>query len=337
MRENVLSITCHIICTLGFCMSALGQSPPNYAKIHFWAAHPDKQDEADRVPSDTLLDLQRTSTADVFFLHPTTYTKGKPKGNLNGSVTDAVLREKTENGTILHQASIFNGAGRVYAPFYRQAHLYAYYMEDREAAKKAFDLAYKDIKTAFEYFLKYENEGRPIIIAAHSQGTKHGRRLLKDFFDTNPELRSRLVVAYLVGSVVTKNNFENIPVCDDPDQLSCFCTWRTFKEDFYPKDRILGDTVAVINPLSWSTNEEKVDRSRNKGSVLAKFEKGMTPNLVGAQISNGILWVNKPKFPGSFLLMSKNYHIADFNLFYLSIRENSMNRVSQFKQKFNLK
>ncbi len=41
----------------------------------------------------------------------------------------------------------------------------------------AFDLAYEDLKTAFENYLKHYNKGRPIIIASHSQGSLHALRL----------------------------------------------------------------------------------------------------------------------------------------------------------------
>jgi hypothetical protein len=39
------------------------------------------------------------------------------------------------------------------------------------------------VKTAFLYYLQHYNNGRPIIIASHSQGATHGKRLLKEFFD----------------------------------------------------------------------------------------------------------------------------------------------------------
>jgi len=54
---------------------------------------------------------------------------------------------------------------------------------DRSAADKAFDLAYEDIKTAFEFYLKNHSHGRPIIIASHCQGTLYPGRLLKEFFE----------------------------------------------------------------------------------------------------------------------------------------------------------
>ncbi len=43
----------------------------------------------------------------------------------------------------------------------------------------AFEIAYADVKAAFEFYLKIYNNYRPIIIASHSQGTKHTGRLLK--------------------------------------------------------------------------------------------------------------------------------------------------------------
>jgi hypothetical protein len=49
---------------------------------------------------------------------------------------------------------------------YRQAHLHNFFTKDKEKADKAFDLAYKDLKTAFEFYLQHWNNGRPIIIAS---------------------------------------------------------------------------------------------------------------------------------------------------------------------------
>jgi hypothetical protein len=39
-----------------------------------------------------------------------------------------------------------------------------------------------------------------------------------------------------------------------------------------------------------------------------------------------VLWISKPKFPGAFLLKTKNYHVGDINLFYRSIQENIESR-----------
>ena len=54
-------------------------SAPNYNDLSSWAAHPDKQDEADKTPSSTLKNNQAAAEIDVFFLHPTSYTKSKER------------------------------------------------------------------------------------------------------------------------------------------------------------------------------------------------------------------------------------------------------------------
>ncbi|HHH50208.1 MAG TPA: DUF3089 domain-containing protein, partial [Saprospiraceae bacterium] len=181
---------------------------PDYSNLDYWAALPSKKDEADRTPDSSMKDQQATAKVDVFFLHPTTFIKNKKSNLWNASIDDQELNAKTDKSTILNQASIFNGAGRVFAPRYRQAHLAAYYTIDKATAKKALDFAYQDIKAAFEYYLQHYNNGRPIIIASHSQGTTHAGRLISEYFD-GKELQKKLVAAYLIGMPVKKDQFKN--------------------------------------------------------------------------------------------------------------------------------
>lgn len=300
---------------------------PDYMDLKFWAAHPDKEDPSDQVPVNSL--KKELSDADVFFVYPTIYSKKRK--SWNADLSDAKLNRQILKTTIKHQASIFNGAGRVYSPFYRQAHLDVYKTKKGLGKiKESLDFAYKDVKAAFVHYLENENKGRPIIIAGHSQGTNHAERLLKEFFDKKA-YKNQLVVAYLIGMPIQSNTFKDIPECQIATQTGCFCSWRTFKEGSYPKKYPYSDKIAVTNPLSWETNEVKVSKSRNKGSVLAKFEKGIYPELVSAQVSKGVLWAEKPKFPWSFLLTTDNYHIADLNFYYLAVRENAILRAQTFE------
>lgn len=301
---------------------------PQYADLKNWAAHPDKKDRADLIPAGTnLKDEQATAEVDVFFLHPTTYTNKRGNDQWNGDVNNKKLNDKTDEGSIEYQASLFNGSARVFAPRYRQAHLYAFCAKDKASAEQSFEVAYADVKAAFEYYLKTWNKGRPIIIASHSQGTKHAGRLLKEFFDDKP-LKNRLVVAYIVGLPVPKNAFKTIPVCDNPNQTGCFCSWRTFEKGYEPNFPT-SDAIAVVNPLSMSTDNSYVSSEKHKGGVLLGFKK-TDENLNDAQIHNGILWISKPSFKGSWLIRSKNYHAGDYNIFYINIRDDIQRRVGLF-------
>ena len=203
---------------------------PNYASLDYWAAHPWKKDLSDSMPGPLNLEIT-DSSADVFFLHPTMYTmkiKAKP---LNAAIDDSYLNAKTDYSSILYQASVFNQCCRIFAPRYREAHITQFFTEDTAEARKSFDMAYEDIKNAFEYYLKNYNNGRPIIIASHSQGSKHALRLLKDYFDDKP-LQKQLIVAYVLGWQIPKDQFSSITMCLDSLQTGCICGWRTFREGY---------------------------------------------------------------------------------------------------------
>lgn len=306
-------------------------SAPDYSDPYYWAALPSKEDPADSIP-EGIASAKNKPQVDVFFLYPTIYTGKKGDTEWNAPVNDDDFNERVDESTILFQASVFNAAGSVYAPRYRQAHLSAYFTEDTVAAQKAFELAYQDLKTAFEYYLEHYNQGRPIIVASHSQGTTHGKRLLKEFFDGKP-LQKQLVAAYLIGIPVLKKEYEHIGVCQSPEETGCFVSWRTFKKGYVPS-RWVSDDIAVVNPLTWTTDPELVDLSQNPGSILWNFNK-VRPEVTNAQINpeNGILWARKPKFFGNFLLFTKNYHIADLNFYYISVRENVVLRVERYLEK----
>lgn len=302
---------------------------PDYALLDSWAAHPAKADSADLLPDPKLNDAQDNAGVDVFFLHPTTYTKQPGNTQWNGSIGDLRLSTKTDKYPMKYQATAFNGAGRIYAPYYRQAHIQSYFTRKKASAIQAFEVAYRDVEQAFRYYLAHENNGRPFIIAAHSQGTQHAERLIRQHVDGKP-VQEKLVAAYLVGMPVRKDAFTNILPCTTEVQTNCFCSWRTWKRGHLPKSR--RDTVTnvlVTNPLTWKT-EGYAPMEMNKGTLLRDYTRLRIPGLTDAEVNDRVLWVNRPKFPWSFLILSRNYHIADINLFWMNIRENAIERSRAF-------
>jgi Protein of unknown function (DUF3089) len=311
---------------------------PDYADLNYWAAHPWKWDPSDSVPM-PLRSEPRDSSVDVFFLYPTSYTKKLKK--MNAGIDDDYINAKTDYSSILYQASVFNNQCRVFAPRYRQAHLSNFFSKNKEEAASAFEIAYQDIKTAFEFYLNTWNKKRPFIIASHSQGSFLAERLLKEYFDfsttnnnindgTDP-LKNNLVVAYLAGWPVPKNYFTSLKMCTDSLQTGCICSWRTVRTGYIPYrlKNENGNYSYVTNPINWTTGNDYASRRLNKGSVLTKFNTIYT-QTTDAQINNGLLNVRKPKFPWSFLFITRNYHVADINLFYMNIRSNVQQRINMF-------
>jgi hypothetical protein len=308
-------------------------SGPNYSDLTYWAAHPAMHDPSDSVPAPLQASYKPDTTIDVFFIHPTTYLGTEKPFGLNADISDAFLAAKTDFSPVLYQGSLFNESGRVYAPRYRQTHISAYFpvtASDTTLAIAAFELAYQDVKAAFEYYLANENKGRPIVIASHSQGTTHGIRLVKEFFDGKP-LQKQLVAAYLVGIPVNPQIYSSIKACDTPKQTGCICSWRTYKEGYTPsfiqKEKF---EVIVTNPLTFNKSIPNASWDANKGGVLTNFNK-IAKGVAEAKLTDKVLWTAKPKIFGSFLVKNPNYHIGDYNLYYVNVRENVMERIKAFK------
>ena len=306
---------------------------PNYALDSCWAALPTRRDSADALPYKSgLRDEQATAAADVFFIHFTTFYRPK---SWNADLGKDRLNRYTDKSTIRHQASAFNAAGRIYAPRYRQATLYSFFDEETPNGQAALDLAYADVKAAFQYYLAHYNQGRPIIIAGHSQGTAHATRLLHDFFDNDPKLRRQLVAAYLIGFKVKPDEYQTIRPCPDSLATGCFISYNSVAtgNDFPPFR-----PFAVTNPLTWTLDTLVAPATLNRGGVSQDFEK-IDPQVTDAKIHQGLLWITPPK-PGGyprFLLPGRpelrhSFHIADYSLFYMNIRENATARVRAWQK-----
>lgn len=310
------------------------ETPVDYNNLNNWAAHPNKQDNSDLNPEKVINDISMVE-ADVFFIHPTTYTQ-KVKENMawNASIEDDAINQKTDKTTIFYQASAFNQAGRVFAPRYRQMHLSGYFTNDKRVAKSALDNAYQDIRHAFQYYIDNWNHGRPIIIASHSQGTNHAERLISEFFD-NKESHSKLVVAYLLGMPVTKSAFNYIKPCEDQDDLNCFVSWRTFKRGYHHFNP--GETeILITNPLTWKNDTIYASKKLNSGGIVLDFYD-LREGLTDAQVSGNVLWASKPKFRGGWMIRTNNFHAADINFYYNNIRQNAKHRVLLYQKRQNNK
>jgi len=83
------------------------------------------------------------------------------------------------------------------------------------------DLAYSDVRRAFEVFLSNSPPERPIVLVGHNQGASHVQRLLADYFvgEENTANMKRLAVAYIIDFPLPKSALEGplqgTPICQD--------------------------------------------------------------------------------------------------------------------------
>ena len=303
--------------------------PPDYSDIHSWASHPSIHDMGDSIPKPLRKEYSYDSTIDVFFIHPTTYLR-KENDQMNGDVNNETLNDRTDNRTILNQASAFNEF-RLFAPRYRQAN-YSAYLSLLGGYQDVFDTAYADVKKAFQYYLSHWNNGHPFFIASHSQGSQHAVRLIKELIE-GTELEKKLVAAYIIGMPPIKTGKLKIPVCNDPAQTGCYIAWNTFTEDFRQRFNFLGRSdLETVNPLTWKTTGSVGTSAMHLGAVVNNFNS-VKPHVLSAQIKSDKLVISPDSDSIDIPDRIENLHVLDINLFYVDIRNNLRTRAAAYKKR----
>ena len=299
---------------------------PDYSLDKNWAVLPDQ------VPPslEDFMDESNTKKADVFFIYPTLFTD-KKNSSWNSDYTNTDIRNEVIEKSAAMQASAWCKAANLYMPFYRQAHYRIFVEPYATQGQAAGLLAYQDVKRAFEYYLKHFNNGKPIIIASHSQGSLHAKKLIQEFFDNKP-LQTKLIAAYLVGVKIQNSMFKKIKELETPEATGGFVSWNTYKKNKLPKRYEQWYRGGVTtNPITW--NEEKQSDEAQHLGVL-NSDKKIYPQSLTVEVIDGMLWSSVPKIPKRFLLsFVKNYHFADINLFWADIEQNAVLRTKTwFKQ-----
>ena len=298
---------------------------PDYSQESSWSALPFRNDVADVLPKNEEWVNDSLKEVDVFYVHPTIYQKG-PLWNASLSINK--INRKVDKYPVRLQASVFNASCRVYAPRYRQAVVKVFY-ERSEDGEKALDFAYQDVKRAFQYFLDNQNNGRPFIIAGHSQGTHHTRRLLREMIDTT-DLRERMVAAYVIGFTIADTLYENLEICSEPNQTGCYVTWMSYKEGVIPEGYWFENTQS-INPLSWTTDTALVVAEDYSSTVVFNPKRVRTRKMkVRIKDVGGKVLCVETKAP--WFRFMKSLHVADYGLFYMDIRKNVKARIDSFFQ-----
>lgn len=299
---------------------------PDYNEEKNWAVLPNNYSEGLKKFSSKEVD---TLKADVFYVYPTLNTD-KEDLRWNVPIDDAEQQSKVLNKTVLFQASAFATSGKLYVPYYRQAHLRSYSML-QSGGEKALLLAYSDVKKAFELYLKKYNKGRPIIIASHSQGSTHTKFLLRDFFD-DKLLQKRLIAAYIVGTIAKPDLFKTIQPMTKPNEIGGFVGWNTFKKGYYSKKgKNYFKGSITTNPITWNS-DKFTELDQHKGFLYTN--KKLYEKALKVEITDGLVWSTNPKFPARFFMsFLKNYHVGDINLFWKDIQENAELRTTTWFEK----
>jgi penicillin V acylase-like amidase (Ntn superfamily) len=293
--------------------SAVGApAAPDYGRARDWRVLPEHPDKP----------------VDVFFVHPTTYFfpntwhESLPFGRQNGKV----------DASIEGQAGVFAGQANVFAPHFRDAHIKA--LAASEADKeKALALPYDDISKAFDYYLAHYNNGRPFILAGHSQGSNLLLELMEKKFG-DAALRQKLVAAYLVGWSVTADDIKAFPflkMSEAPDEIGAIVSYNTQLRK--PAYSIVRTGGIAVNPLTMTTSQEVVPADRHLGAVFFDDTGKRTelPRFTDAQAIDGAAVVSKALESDSIATPFHGfYHSYDYAIFFRNLQKNVGERIAAY-------
>jgi pimeloyl-ACP methyl ester carboxylesterase len=318
-------------------------SGPDYASSASWIARPNIPHNAAGWLPDGVARMAPGEAA-VFYIHPTTYLRSD-RWNAPVYEPESGWRDQL---FVQSQASVFNDAGEVWAPRYRQA-AYGAFLLDSSDAQKALNLAYSDVSAAFDEFLKHVGADQPIILAGHSQGALHLTRLLRDHKD---QLKGRLVAAYVVGwPIDTRSDLPvlGFPACTESAQTGCLLSWMTFGdppnpwlilEDWQKTKGFTGEgrkkaDILCVNPIT-GTQGSAAPPAANPGTLIPSADfttASLASGVVGAHCDKGLLIVDGDIPPlGPYVLPGNNYHVYDYALFWGAIRRDAERRLAAWQR-----
>lgn len=313
---------------------------PDYSSRSAWALLP--ADPGQIAPAD--------GPVDVFFVHPTTYNGGE---EWNGPIGYPRAARQLTHVMLPNYAGPFSRLGRVFAPRYRQASVYAM-VSLREDALDARRFAYGDVLAAFRTYLSKYSQGRPFILVGVEQGGSLAALLLRQGIARDPALRARLVAAYFPQTIVPADEYgqgSQIPACTARDEGHCVVAY-----DQVPLGRLgegrrilgramvwgadaelepLGNRTALcVNPLLGARSAAAATAMDNLGAANATdlewgVQPAFLPNEVSAQCRAGLLWISRPRSPtlkavGGWVERQKP---PGYNLFYADLEADARARL----------
>lgn len=281
-------------------------------------------------------------SVDVFYLYPTAWQK-VDENEPNICEIDNSSMLAGSRVVFEHQATAFETVGNIYAPYYRQVDAaYALSLPIEEQEELIGGIPKLDVFAAFDYYIKNFNNGRPFILAGHSQGSNVLIYLLSEYMKENPEVYDRMVAAYVIGYSVTGTYLAENPhlqFAQGSDDTGVIISYNTEAPEVVKGTNpvVLPGAIA-INPITWTREETLATASESMGSFLPNAEGTYVTveHYADARVdlTKGVLLCTTADVdtwaPGNQVFVRGVFHVYDYGFYYYDLRANAASRVENF-------
>ena len=325
--KRIILVVMALLLSLTFTAFANTEPATNYANPEHWLVLPASPDKP----------------VDVFYLYPTVFQK-MDKNEPNICNIDNPVMLKYSQLALAFQGSAFDPVGNIYAPYYRQADAaYTLGLPLAEQDKVVGGIPTTDASAAFDHYIKNFNNGRPFILAGHSQGSNVLLYLLSDYMKKHPEVYRRMIAAYVIGYSITPEYLAKNPhlkFAKGAKDTGVIISYNTEAPKVAGKNPVVLPGAMAINPITWTRGEKTATVAESLGSVdMDENGKLITlKNYADAQVdkAKGVVicsTVDVDKLsPGNQVFPKGVYHRYDYPFYYYNIRENAAARTNRFLQ-----
>ena len=276
---------------------------------------------------------------DVFYIYPTV-TGFRPETEVC-DMTDTMMIAGAQMVRQI-QTAVFDESCNVFMPIYRQISM----PKPGSDYRAIIDYVSKfDATDALDYYLNNLNQGRPFILAGHSQGASVLIALLENYMTKHPEALKRMVAAYPIGFAVTKDWLAKtgLKFAEGATDTGVIVSWNTEgPANLKEKNMTLAEGGISINPINWKRDDTYAGVKENLGSLNVEG-KLVTPGLADARVDTvrGSVVVttiaNKELYAipadGAVMFGPESYHLHDYGFFFNNMKQNVADRIKAFLEK----
>lgn len=282
-----------------------------------------------------------TKEVDTFFIYPTAFIDDSEDAPTIVPIDNEIMRTNAQ-GMYEMQGTVYEESTNVFAPYYRQSNLMSVGdVRGEELMQYQMKEQRTDIYAALDYYFENYNEGRPFILAGHSQGSVMAAIVLGDYMQAHPEYYERMVAAYPIGFAVTEKWLEEHPYlnfAEGADDTGVIISWNTEGSGNKGQSSlVVMDGAISINPLNWKRDDTYAGVEENLGSLVKNEDTGkyeIQNGIADAQIDTErgvvICTTSTDFIPYAELFGPESLHNGDYSLYYANIQKNVADRIDNY-------